>query len=123
MVIAAEPGLHLASPAGAERPLTCPRGLLGSEAGLPGAVTQCRVSRRWGRKGPWIAEAGLSHGRVPGLQEMPRIAARGAGRMKETGGIWPGGGPEQVEGGKEKGKGLIATLLHREAHTKESLRY
>lgn len=45
MVIAAEPGLHLANPARAERPLTCPGGLLGSAAGLPGAVTQRRLGR------------------------------------------------------------------------------
>lgn len=45
MVIAAEPGLHLASPARAERPLTCLRGLLGSEAGLPVGVSQHRLRR------------------------------------------------------------------------------
>lgn len=50
MVIAVEPGLCLASPAcGAERPLTCPGGLLGLEIGLPGAVTQSRQERA----GPW----------------------------------------------------------------------
>lgn len=49
MVITAEPGFHLASPARAERPLTCPRGPLGSKAGLPGVVTQRRLGR--GRQG------------------------------------------------------------------------
>lgn len=61
MVIAVEPGLHLASPAGAERPLTCPRGLLGSEAGLPGAVTQRADGREEGRA--------LDSRKCPGCQQ------------------------------------------------------
>lgn len=70
MVISVEPGLHLAGPARAARPLTCPRGLLGSKAGLPGAVTQRRLGR--GRQ-----RHGTDMGRALGLQEEPQVLARG----------------------------------------------
>lgn len=96
MVIAVEPGLHLASPAGAERPLTAPRGLLGSEAGLPGAVTQPDRKRR---PEPWTP------GGAPGVSERGRedggyrLASRWGGRPRGSFGGW----------GKEKRKGLPPT--------------
>lgn len=71
MVIAVEPGLHLAGPARAERPLTCPRGLLGSKAGLPGAVTQRRLEREGRARGAQIwhscGEGSGASVRAPGV--------------------------------------------------------
>lgn len=106
MVIAAKHGLHLASPAGAERPLTCPRGLLGSEAGLPGAVTQRPTGE--GRAGPWMAQRqGRAMGRAPGLQEMPRMSARGAGRIEKGGRLARREAQRRLRGIRRKAKGLV----------------
>lgn len=107
MVIAVEPGLHLASPARVERPLTCLRGLLGSEAGLPEAVTQRRLGR--GRQGSEHTETWHSCGEG---SWAPGNALRVSKRGKKDGDReveWPPGqegGPQEIEGDKEKGKGL-----------------
>lgn len=96
MVIAAEPGFHLASPARPERPLTCPRGLLGSKAGLPGVVTQRRLGR--GRQGG--PKTWLSYGRTPGSRVGPACQPEGQEGWRRQGGK---NGLQTRRGGSEGG--------------------
>lgn len=83
MVIAAEPGFHLASPARAERPLTCPRGLLGLKAGLPGVVTQHRLGSG-GQGGSHMVE--LYWGGLQGSRRWPRCHPQGQEERRRQGG-------------------------------------
>lgn len=113
MVIAVEPGLCVARPARAGRPLTCLRGLLGSETGLPGAVTQCRLGR--GGQGPgWHKDMAELWGGLLGSRKCLGVRKRGRKDEGDREAEWPPdqeGGLEEV-GGKEKGKGLGATFSH-----------
>lgn len=96
MVIVAEPGLHLASPARAERPLSCPRGFLGSEAGLPGAVTHHR---------PGKGGEGLGwHRDMAQLQGGSTLGVSKRGRKNEGNGR-QNGSPDQEEGDLEETEG------------------
>lgn len=123
MVIAAEPGLHLASPARAERPLTCPRGLLGSKAGLPGAVTQRRLGRR--RQGFGCTDVAQLWGGLLGARKCPGVSKGGRKDEGDREAEWPPGKREaqrRLRETRRKGKGLAPPFPTQDAQIKEGLR-
>lgn len=113
MVIAVEPGLHLAGPAKAERPLTCPRGLLGSKAGLPRAVTQRRLER--GRQGQGRTDMAQLWGGLWGFNKSPGCRQGGQVGCRAGGAEWPPGRREaqrRLREARIQGKGLRVTFCH-----------
>lgn len=113
MVIAVEPGLHLAGPARAERPLTCPRGLLGSKAGLPRAVTQRRLER--GRQGQGRTDMAQLWGGLWGFNKSPGCRQGGQVGCRAGGAEWPSGRREaqrRLREARIQGKGLRVTFCH-----------
>lgn len=73
------------------------------------AARGCDSAPDWRGEGRALdgTETGLSYGRAPGLQEMPRMSARGAGRIETRDRLARREAQRRLRRARRKAKGLV----------------